>query len=136
MTPSESLSIRDTARRERCQERPDHAQTIERNRGRWERRRFTVNPEIGDYIAPVHDWHNATQAYYLQRETTRHGQTRRQVEVGLTSLDATTGSPEALFRLRRQHWHIENRNHRVRDVTYDEDRSQVRWELRPASWRQ
>jgi len=102
------------------------AQTIERNRGRWERRRLTVSPELGDYIAHVYDWPNATQAYHLQRETTRHGQTRRQVEVGLTSLDATIGSPEVLLRLRRQHWHIENRNHRVRDVTYDEDRSQVR----------
>jgi predicted transposase YbfD/YdcC len=26
----------------------------------------------------------------------------------------------------RQHWHIENRSHWVRDVTFDEDRSRVR----------
>lgn len=26
----------------------------------------------------------------------------------------------------RGHWHIENRSHGVRDVTFDEDRSQVR----------
>jgi hypothetical protein len=31
-----------------------------------------------------------------------------------------------LLNLVRQHWAIENRSHWVRDVTYDEDRSQVR----------
>lgn len=46
-------------------------QTIEWNRGRWERRWLTVSPEIGDYIAQVHDWPSATQAYRLLRETTR-----------------------------------------------------------------
>ncbi len=31
-----------------------------------------------------------------------------------------------LNNLVRGHWHIENRSHWVRDVTFDEDRSQVR----------
>ena len=30
------------------------------------------------------------------------------------------------MKLVRSHWHIENRSHWVRDVTFDEDRSQVR----------
>jgi len=31
-----------------------------------------------------------------------------------------------LLTLVRGHWHIENKSHWVRDVTFDEDRSQVR----------
>ena len=30
------------------------------------------------------------------------------------------------MKLNREHWEIENRSHYVRDVTFDEDRSQVR----------
>lgn len=35
-------------------------------------------------------------------------------------------SPARLLELARGHWGIENRLHWVRDVTFDEDRSQVR----------
>ena len=35
-------------------------------------------------------------------------------------------SPARLLALNRGHWGIENKVHRVRDVTFDEDRSQVR----------
>ncbi len=45
---------------------------------------------------------------------------------GITSLDAGAGEAAQLLRLWREHWHIENRLHYVRDVTFDEDRSQVR----------
>ena len=36
------------------------------------------------------------------------------------------GAPARLLDLVRGHWAIENRSHWVRDVTFDEDRSQVR----------
>ena len=39
-----------------------------------------------------------------------------------TSLDAERAGPEELLALVRNHWHIENRLHSVRDFTYDEDR--------------
>ena len=46
---------------------------------------------------------------------------------GLTSLDATQGSPERLLQLIRQHWAaIENGQHHRRDRTYREDNSPVR----------
>ena len=44
----------------------------------------------------------------------------------VTSLTATEASPAELADILRGHWRIEDRLHWVRDVTYDEDRSQVR----------
>ena len=44
----------------------------------------------------------------------------------VTSLSAERASPSRLLELSREHWTIENRLHWVRDVTFDEDRCQVR----------
>lgn len=58
----------------------------------------------------------------------RDGSTKFESEtvVGVTSLTANRATPKRLLELNRGHWGIENRLHHVRDVTYDEDRSQVR----------
>jgi hypothetical protein len=50
---------------------------------------------------------------------------------GLTSLSPDRASPEQVLGYNRDHWEIENRLHYVRDMTYDEDRSQVRRGQRP-----
>ncbi len=44
----------------------------------------------------------------------------------ITSLTAIQARPADLARIARGHWGIEDRLHWVRDLTYDEDRSQVR----------
>ena len=44
----------------------------------------------------------------------------------ITSLTVIQARPADLARFVRGHWGIEDRLHWVRDVTYDEDRSQVR----------
>ena len=44
----------------------------------------------------------------------------------ITDLRPPQASPSQLLALNRGHWSIENRLHWVRDVTFDEDRSQVR----------
>ena len=44
----------------------------------------------------------------------------------VSSLSPARAGAAALLRIVREHWHIENRSHWVRDVTFDEDRSQVR----------
>jgi predicted transposase YbfD/YdcC len=44
----------------------------------------------------------------------------------VTSLAPTHADANALLALIRGHWGIENRLHHVRDVTFDEDRSQMR----------
>jgi predicted transposase YbfD/YdcC len=44
----------------------------------------------------------------------------------MTSADVRTAPPQVLAAWVQSHWEIENRLHWVRDVTFDEDRSQVR----------
>ena len=44
----------------------------------------------------------------------------------ITSLSTEQAGAEKLGALVRGHWGIENRVHYVRDVTFDEDRSQIR----------
>ncbi len=59
----------------------------------------------------------------------RKGTTERCFVV--TSLGTEKADAARLLALNRGHWEIENRLHHVRDMTYDEDRSQVRRGNRP-----
>jgi len=70
----------------------------------------------------------ARQVFRIERTTTKldGSPLRHEVAFGITSLSPTKGSPRRLLDLNRGHWAIENRLHWVRDVTFDEDRSQVR----------
>jgi predicted transposase YbfD/YdcC len=57
---------------------------------------------------------------------THYKKTYTEYAYGITSLDATQASPENILEYNRGHWGIENREHYVRDKTFDEDRSQIR----------
>lgn len=68
------------------------------------------------------------QAIRIERRTTTLDGTplRSDIAFGITSLWPAQASPARLLGLNRDHWGIENRLHWVRDVTFDEDRSQIR----------
>lgn len=51
---------------------------------------------------------------------------RTETVYGITSLTPYQANPADVLAFNRGHWGIENRAHHVRDVTFDEDRSQVR----------
>ena len=68
----------------------------------------------------------ATQVAQLRRTVTRNGKRTVEVVYLITSADHCQAPPATLAAWVQGHWGIENRLHWVRDVTYDEDRSQVR----------
>jgi len=100
------------------------AQTIDAHGGRIETRRLRASTALLGYTDfPAHQ-----QVMELRRTITekRTGKTREQLVYGITSLAPQRASAAELLKLWREHWHIENKLHYVRDVTFDEDRSQVR----------
>jgi len=68
------------------------------------------------------------QVFCIRREITKLkvNQTTEEIVFGVTSLSPERANPSDLLNLNRGHWSIENRLHWVRDVTFDEDRSQIR----------
>ena len=89
-----------------------------------ELRRLWASSKLTGYL----DFPYSQQVFRIERVTTKLDGTpmRHEVVFGITSLSATKAPPSRLLTLNRGHWGIENRLHWVRDVTFDEDRSQVR----------
>src|SRR5258708_29939183 len=100
------------------------AETLDRGHGRIERRRLTVSATLAEYST----WPGLQQVFRLERETVLRatGEIRAEIVYGVTSLSPPHADARRLLDLTRRHWRIENHSHWVRDVTFDEDRSQVR----------
>jgi len=100
------------------------AQTTDCHGDRIETRRLCASTALEGYL----QWPGHAQVLELRRAVTnkRTSKTRHEIVYGITSLGPERATPAQLLRLWREHWHIENRLHYVRDVTFDEDRSQVR----------
>jgi len=100
------------------------ARTIEQHGGRIEERRLRASTALFGYT----DWPGHQQVLEVQRTimNKRTGKTRHEVAYAITSLSAERATARQLLQIWREHWHIENKLHWVRDVTFDEDRSQVR----------
>jgi hypothetical protein len=99
------------------------AATTTAHGGRVEVRRLWASTALIGYRA----WPGLAQALCLERTVTRKasGRVRRAVAYAVTSLPPERAGPADLLRLWREHWHIGNKLHWVRDVTFDEDRSAV-----------
>jgi predicted transposase YbfD/YdcC len=102
---------------------PQHVE-VSKGHGRIETRAIWTSPDLRGYTA----FPFAAQVFRLERTvTTLHGEAwRHEVGYGITSLAPARAGAERLLALNRGHWGIENRVRWVRDVTFDEDRSQVR----------
>lgn len=89
--------------------------------GRIERRVLRASSELTGYS----DWPGLAQAVCMERRVTAKatGETQTDVAYAITSLAPTLATPAQLLVLWREHWHIENKLHWIRDVTFDEDRS-------------
>ena len=105
-------------------DRQDTARTVDLGHGRIEQRNITTSAALVGYS----DWPGLAQVFELGRHVMFQKTGKEQVEVvyGVTSLCPERATPERLLTLVRGQWQIENKSHWVRDVTFDEDRSQVR----------
>jgi predicted transposase YbfD/YdcC len=105
---------------------PVACQAREKGHGRAERRTLKVTTVAAGLAFP-----HAAQALQIvrrRRPLTGKNSTKWSTETiyAITSLTVIQARPAELARIMRGHWGIEDRLHWVRDVTYDEDRSQVR----------
>jgi predicted transposase YbfD/YdcC len=105
-------------------DRQERARTVDIGHGRIEQRNITTSEALVGYS----DWPGLVRVFELGRHviTQKTGEERVEVVYGVTSLRPERATPGRLLELVRGHWHIENKSHWVRDVTFDEDRSQVR----------
>lgn len=105
-------------------ERRTVAETVDCGHGRIEHRRL----QTSDVLVGYSDWPGLAQVFHLERQviSKKTGEVRAEVVAGVTSLGPARADAARVLTLVRGHWHIENHSHWVRDVTFDEDRSQVR----------
>lgn len=105
-------------------ELPAVAESIDIGHGRIENRKLQASSALSDHGL----WPGLEQVFEVEREViqVKSGKRTREVVYGCTSLSREQASADVLLKLVRGHWTIENRSHWVRDVTMDEDRSQVR----------
>lgn len=105
-------------------DRQESVRTVDVGHGRIETRNLTTSEALVGYS----DWPGLAQVFEVGRHIIIQPSGAERVEVvyGVTSLSAERATPGRVLELVRGHWTIENKSHWVRDVTFTEDRSQVR----------
>jgi len=98
------------------------ARTVEKGHGRLEERDLTASCLLAEY----HDWPYLAQVVRVERTRTTKLKVEHEVVYGITSLPSAVADADRLLRISRAHWRIENGLHYRRDVTLQEDASQVR----------
>jgi predicted transposase YbfD/YdcC len=98
------------------------AATIEKGHGRLEQRVLTASSMLAEY----HDWPYLAQVVKVERTRTTKLKETHEVAYGITSLPELAADAARLLAVGRGHWRIENGLHYRRDVTLQEDASQVR----------
>jgi Transposase DDE domain len=98
------------------------AASVDKGHGRIERRTLRTTG-----VLTLHrKWSGLKQGFELVRERTVKGEKSVEVVYGITSLPPERADARRLLEVVRRHWHIENKLHRVRDVTLAEDACRVR----------
>lgn len=99
-------------------------ETFDKGHGRLEIRKIETSTSLNDYLSFPY----TNQVFRITRTVIQltTEETTTEIAYGITSLTPEKGPQQKLLDLVRGHWAIENKSHYVRDVTFDEDRSQIR----------
>ena len=99
------------------------ARTVEKQHGRLDERVMTASRLLNDDTP----WPYLAQVFKLERTVTDGlGRVHQEVRYGVTSLPAQVADAAHLLRIARAEWGIENGLHYRRDVSLQEDGSQMR----------
>jgi len=101
--------------------------TTERGHGRRVTRTIKAFP-----TPPGIDFANCAQVLQLRRTVTAKNKRTVEVVYLVSSLSPTEATPAQIGAMVQGHWGVEVRLHLIRDLTWDEDRSQVRTGNAPA----
>jgi predicted transposase YbfD/YdcC len=106
-----------------CPPLPQHfAQQVDKRSGRIEYRYLSTTDALNTYL----EWPHVQQVFRLQRVVHHpNGRLTYQVVFGISSLSIDLAPPHRLLQHLRDYWHIENRLHYVRDVTFKEDACRI-----------
>lgn len=99
-----------------------HASSVEKNRGRLERRTL----DSTSILTVFRQWPGLAQGFRVRREVTYRGRTTVETAHGITSVPVEQADAARLLAWVRSHWQVENGLHYVRDVTLGEDACRVR----------
>ncbi len=113
--------------------RTKSATFTEKAHGRIEQRTVKVALGIEGHrpVPEFLDWPRLAQVFQITRQVQRGPKSTVETSYAITSVPPDRLSLNKAASLWRGHWSIENRLHHVRDVTFDEDRSQVRTKAAP-----
>lgn len=97
-------------------------QTLEKSKGRVEKRVIWMSRDLTSYL----HWPGLTHVFKVKRDRSDKNQKSTEIIFGIASLPERYSSIEGLSKYLRGHWSIENNLHRVRDVSFGEDKSTIR----------
>jgi predicted transposase YbfD/YdcC len=99
-------------------------ETTDKGHGRITTRRIWCDDSLKGSVPFPH----VQQVFCIEREVThlKKGITTVDIVYGVTSQSKEQAGPKTILSQNRKHWSVENKQHDVLDVTFDEDRSQIR----------
>lgn len=103
---------------------PPPARQVSATHGRLVQYALETTTELNEYL----EWPGVQQAFRLRVVSKRgkNAESKAKLFYGITSLSSEQVSPDELLTLWREHWHIENGIHWVRDKVFAEDQSPSR----------
>jgi len=106
---------------------PPVSETV-KGHGRIDIRTIVITTGLNDYVHKSLKFPHVAQIGIVTRERTVLATMKKSIEKAyvITSRSPCTASPRQFAQFVREHWHIENSLHWVKDVVLDEDHSRIR----------